>query len=449
MNKSLFAQLVDKYFAPIVRKVTETINGRAEAEQLLHKTMLDEEYSPDLKWESTELEGAVVAAEVVSLDSKLPLKKRDALRTASGRIPKLGLKFRKDESDLTQLNIMLATGAAEDAIVRKLMNDVPRVVTGIEHRVEMMFQQALSTGQVLITGDETDGTGIRASFGYKEENIFHCTAGVWGTDTAKPIDDIQQLENKAQEDGRSLTGVMLSKASFEHLRKSADGKLLVANVNGIAVTDVTKLAKPTREQMLDALEAEFNVPFVIVNSAFKIEKPNGTRETIRPWEQANVVGITSDKVGRLVYGRLAEETNPVNGVDYEKSGSYILVSKYSKNEPLEEFTAGQAFVLPVIDGGNSVYVLHTDAEGAGNFKVGLTTVEFGKSADSQVVDVHYDGDGKITASSSVAWATVKVVRDKVTINVTENTGSSSRSGNITVTDGKSSATIAVTQTNKE
>lgn len=444
MNKSIFAQLVDKWFAPIVSKVTETINGRAEEEQLLHKTMLDEEYSPDLKWESTELQGSVVAAEVVSLDSKLPLKKRDAMRSAAGRIPKLGLKFRKDESDITQLNIMMATGASQDAIARKLMNDVPRAINGILHRVEMLFQQALSTGQILVESNETDGTGIRASFGFKEENIFHCKAGVWGSGTESPIEDIQQLFDKAQEDGNSLARVMLSKAYFDLLRKSAHGKMLAANANGITITDVANLAKPTPQQMLDALEAEFSVPFTVVASSFKIEKPNGARETVKPWEQANVVGITSDKVGRLVYGRLAEETNPVNDVDYEKSGSYILVSKFSKNEPLEEFTAGQAFVLPIIDGGNSVYILHADAEGAGNFKVGLTTVEFGKSAGTKTIDTHYDGDGKITASSNVAWATVKVTRDKVAVTVTENTGDA-RTGKVTISDGVTSVAVTIAQ----
>lgn len=448
MNKSIFSALVDKYFAPIVSKVTETINGRAEAEQLLHKTMLDEEYSPDLKWESTELQGSIVAAEVVSLDSKLPLKKRDSIRSAAGRIPKLGLKFRKDENDITQLNIMMATGASQDAIARKLLNDVPRCINGIEHRVEMMFQQGLSTGQVLITGEETDGTGIRASFGFKEENTFHCTANVWGTEGAEPIDDINQLFNKAQEDGNNIARVLISKAYFDFLRKSAPGKLLAANAAGIAVADVAKLAKPTPEQMLDALEAEFGAPFLVINSTFKLGAADGTYKTIRPWEQANVVGITSDKVGRLVYGRLAEETNPVNGVDYEKSGSYILVSKYSKNEPLEEFTAGQAFVLPIIDGGNNVYVLHADAEGAANFKVGLTSVSFGKPAGSQVIDTHNDSGNKLTASSSVAWATAKVTRDKVTINVTENDTDAVRNGNVTVSDGATSVVISVTQSNK-
>lgn len=446
INKSIFAQLVDKYFASVVSTVTENINGRAEAEQLLHKTMLDEEYSPDLKWEALALNGAIVAADIVSLDSSLPLKKRDSLGSSIGRVPKLGLKFRKDESDITHLNIMMATGAPEEAVARKLMNDVPRVINGIEHRVEIMFQTALSTGLLLVDSEDTDGVGSRASFGYKEENAFHCTAGVWGGGAEQPIDDIQQLFDKAQADGKTIARVMISKAYFDILRKSTAGKMLAANANGIAITDVANLAKPTPSQMLDALTAEFSVPFVVVNSSFKLGMPDGTFKTVKPWEQANIVGITSDKVGRLIYGRLAEETNPVKSVDYEKSGRYTLVSKFSKNDPLEEFTAGQAFVLPVIDGGDSVYVLHADATDA-NFNLGLTTVEFGKSADSQTIDAHYDGDGKLTGSSSVVWATVKVVRDKITIAVTENTGSAARTGNVTVTDGKASVTISVKQTN--
>lgn len=446
MKTSLFIQLVEKYFAPVVRLYTERVNGKKGAEQLLHETMLEEEYSPDLKWESTELQGSIVAAEIVSLDSRLPLKKRDAIEKATGKLPKLGIKFVKDETDITIINTMLATNTPEKTVAQKLMNDVPRTISGIKHRVEIMFQQALSTGMTLVTAEDTDGTGVRATFGYKAENTFHCTAGAWGTGSEEPIDDIQQLFDKAAENGDSIALVMLSKAYFNHLRKSTKGKLLVSNDRGQTVVDINTLGKPTPSQMLEALQSEFSVPFRVVDSTFKIEHPDGSRETVRPWEQANIVALTSEKVGRLVYGRLAEETNPVADVTYEKSGSYILVSKFSKNEPLREFTSGQAFVLPVIDGGNSVYVLHADAAGA-ELKPEVDTVEFDKAAGAKSVDMHYDGENKLTASSSVEWATVKVNRDKVTITVTENTGSA-RNGNITVTDGELTATIAVNQSNK-
>lgn len=444
ITKSIFGAFVEKYFAPVVRKVTETINGKTEEEQLLHTTMLTEEYSPDLKWESTEVAGSIVAADVVSLDSSLPLKKRASIKQAIGKIPKVGLKFRKDESDITAINIMQATGADEGAVAGKIMNDVPRAIGGVRHLVEVMFQKALSTGEILVGEDLTAGTGVRANFGYAVENTFHCTAGVWGTETDEPIEDIEQMFSKANDDGKRITLVMIAQSRLDMIRRSRAGKLLVANNNGQTVTNLDTLGKPTRAAMLEALGAEFGAEFRVVNSSFIVEEADGTRKAIKPWEQANVVGLTTDKVGRLVYGRVAEETNPVDGVVYEKSGSFILVSKFSDNEPLQEFTTAQAFVLPVIDGGNDVYVLHTDAESSANFKVALTSLSFGKGAESQTIDTHYDGEGKISASSNVAWATVRVSKDKVTVKVAENAGDA-RTGKVTITDGNTSVDVTIKQ----
>jgi hypothetical protein len=444
ITKSIFGAFVEKYFAPVVREVTETINGKKEEEQLLHTTMLTEEYSPDLKWESTEVAGSIVAADIVSLDSSLPLKKRAAIKQAIGKIPKVGLKFRKDESDITAINIMQATGADEGAVAGKIMNDVPRAIGGVRHLVEVMFQKALSTGEILVGEDLTQGTGVRANFGYSADNTFHCTAGVWGSETDEPIEDMEQMFSKANEDGKRITLVMIAKSRLDMIRRSRAGKLLVAINNGQTVTNIDTLGKPTRAAMLEALSAEFGAEFRIVDSSFIVEEADGTRKAIKPWEQANVVGLTTNKVGRLVYGRVAEETNPVAGVVYEKSGSFILVSKFSDNEPLQEFTTAQAFVLPVIDGGNDVYVLHTDAESDANFKVALTSLSFGKGAETQTIDTHYDGEGKLSATSNVAWATVRVSKDKVTVKVTENTGDA-RTGKVSITDGTTTVNVTIAQ----
>ena len=53
MNPSLFIEYIDKYFRLVIGKITEKINGKKTEEQLLHKTMLTEEYSADLTWGST------------------------------------------------------------------------------------------------------------------------------------------------------------------------------------------------------------------------------------------------------------------------------------------------------------------------------------------------------------------------------------------------------------
>lgn len=140
MNPSLFIEYIDKYFRLVIGKITEKINGKKTEEQLLHKTMLTEEYSADLTWGSTELNTSVVAADVVAMDSSLPLKKRDKISNASGVIPKIGIKFSKGEKAISDINVMRARGADETTVVGKIFDDAPKAIKGVDVRKEIMFQ---------------------------------------------------------------------------------------------------------------------------------------------------------------------------------------------------------------------------------------------------------------------------------------------------------------------
>lgn len=361
MNVSLFTEYVNKYFKQVVGKVTTLINDKKNEDTLLHKTMLTEEYSNDLTWASTTVSGSIVSADVVSLGSSLPLKQRDKITTAMGKIPKLGISYRKDEELITNINAMKNKGVNEATIANTILNDVPKVIKGIDVLKEIMFQQALSTGVTLISDSGAQGTGIRVDFGVKAENTFHALTAGWGDASATPLKDIRQIFDKAETDGVTLSVMMLSDAYFNKMRNSEEAKLLVSNYRGITVANAAKLPSPTKSSLLEALADEFGAEFIVVKGSFRQEKPDGSFTTIKPWEQANVVGLIDKKVGRLVYGTLAEETIPVAGVTYEKSGSHILVSKYSETNPLEEFTCGQALALPVIDGANHIYILKADA----------------------------------------------------------------------------------------
>ena len=360
MNASLFLEYIEKYFRMVVGKITEKYNGKTTEQPLLHKTMLAEEYSADLNWGATEINHSIVAADVVSLDSTLPLKSRSALSNAAGKLPKLGIKMRKGEKLISDINVMVARGADEATIAAKIFDDTTKVIKAMDARKEIMFLQALSTGQCLVDTDTNDGTGIRVSFGYKDENTFKCSAKAWGNTGELPQDDVQQLFDKAAEDGNAITQVYLSKKYFDLFRHSDQGKLLVASYNNTVVTDKTLLPVPSRRAFADALNDEYGATFHVVDSVFQVENADGTKTAVRPWKEGNVVGLPSETAGRLVYGTLAEETNPVEGVNYQKSGSHVLVSKYSKTDPLEEFTAAQALVIPVIDGASGIYVLTAD-----------------------------------------------------------------------------------------
>lgn len=356
MKESLFKELVDKYLGSVVGKVVETENGATNAPELLHKSMLTPEYSPDLNWGASTLNNSIVAADVVSLDSSLPLKQRSTLRVATGKLPKLGLKYRKSESEISDINVMMARGTNEATVASKLLDDAVRAIKAIDVRNEIMFLQGLSTGYALVTEEENQGTAIRASFGYKDENKLKAKKA-WSVAGATPLTDIAAVFDKAAADGNPIAHVYLDSKTFNELRASNEGKVLGAAYSGHVVTGTDLLPVPAQQAFLDALRDEYGAEWHVVESKYRVEGLDGAKKTANAWSEGNIVFTPTDKVGRLVYGTLVEETNPVAGVVYEKAGDYTLISKYSTNDPVEEFTAAQALCLPVIDGADSIYLL--------------------------------------------------------------------------------------------
>ena len=443
MNTSLFIEYIDKYFRKIVGKIVEKFNGKDKEPQYLHEAMLTEEYSADLTWGANEINHSVVAADVVALDSSLPLKKRGTLGVATGAIPKIGLKYRKSEKVISDINLMIARGADEATVASKIFDDVARVITAMKIRKEIMFLQGLSSGVTLIEDDANIGTGIRASFGYKAENTFGTTAQAWGVTSAKVMDDLNQIFDKAQEDSHSINHVFISKKYFNYLRKSDEGKLLAAAFANQVITGTSLLPTPSRSVFLEALADEYGATFHIVDASFKVEGHDGKTKPVKPYAEANIVGIPDMLVGRMVYGTLAEETNPVAGVNYEKAGTHILVSKYSKTDPLEEFTAGQALAIPVIDGADSIYLLV--ANDTPDIVVDPTSLTFTKSAHTTGKTVNVTAFEELTVASDETWCTATISDNVVTVKVDANAGTK-RTATVTVTgDTGKTATIAVEQ----
>ena len=287
MNESFFIEYLAKWFAPLVNKVTELINGKKEEEALLHKTMLTEEFSADLKWGSREINGSVVAADVVSMESSLPLKKRDSITAASGDIPKIGLKLRKGEKTISDIQVMQATGVSEYQIAQKIFDDIPRCIKGIDVRKEIMFQQGLSSGVTLVEDTENTGVGIRVDFGYKAEHLFRSKIP-WGNSGYVPQDDIDEVFDAAEADGNKIALVMMSQKYFNLFKNSTQGKIISANYSNYIYTSTSNLPVPSRANFLAALEDLYGARFIPVNSSFRIEK-NGVQSVVRPWVEANIV----------------------------------------------------------------------------------------------------------------------------------------------------------------
>ena len=359
MKESLFIQFIASIWPKLNIYIKE--KEAPVKRSYLHKTMLLPVYSSDQKWEGTSAKTTYVAADMVAMDSPLPIKKRGTIATSNGKLPKVGMKKILRETEINAINIMkahYATASNDEAknaekqrILTKLLNDGEACSIGIDEKNEANFLTALSEGVLLIEDEDNVGTGLRVNFGYLNENTF-------GTITKGHVsyEDIENIKSKADSDGNTITTLMLAKSKLNEIRKERWARELVADVDDKVYTDNTTLKVPSVSKFTQAFQDEFDIKIVVVDRSVIFEK-NGVQKSKKPWNADRMIFLCSDVVGSLVWGSLAEATNPVDGVKYATVDQYKLISKFSKTDPLQEFTNGQSLVLPVIEDVDQIYVI--------------------------------------------------------------------------------------------
>ena len=351
MNQSLFSKYVARFFSKL-QLLIETVNGkRNKTLTYLHKEYLNTEYAPDNKWESTSVNTTYVSADYVSVDSELPIKNRDSVGTANGKLPKVGMMKVLKESDINTLNVMEVQGGNTAKIKSRWANDSVACAVGIDEKNEDAFLFGLSNGYIALTDEDNPDVLMRLNFNYIPENSFGVAAK--GVIT---LDDIERVKAAADANGDTIIHAWISKTDYDALRHTQGAKELAATYDGRNFDADTKLPVPVSSKFNEAFADEYGFDFIVVDRTVKYES-NGKRYSRKPWARGRVVFVCNDVVGTLVYGRLAEETNPVKHVNYQKVDLFKLISKYSLTNPLREVTAGQAFVAPIIEDVDQIYTL--------------------------------------------------------------------------------------------
>ena len=361
MVQSQFVEYIRKIF-PRLQNVVDTVNGKRNGDNkrtYLHKSMLRKVYSADQKWSNAAVNTTYVAADMVSMNSPLPIKSRDAIAHANGSLPKIGMKKIMFESDINAINIMKAQGAEWTNIANKLTSDPIACSVGIDEQNEANFLTGLSDGIVAVEDENNTGTALRIKFGYLPENCF----GV-ETQNELTLDDIKRVLAYADNNGDTIITICIALSTYNKLRQTQGAKELVANYRGQTFDSNTKLPVPTASLFDEAFADDNNgVGFLKIDRSVISEK-NGKRKPYKPWNTNKLIFLTTEEVGALVWGTLAEKTNPVEGVVYSTVDEYKLISRYRTTEPFTETTSGQALVLPVIENVDQIYSLDiSEAQG--------------------------------------------------------------------------------------
>lgn len=358
MEKSLYFQYVQKYFPQLILAIIEKLNDTNRPLTYLFRELLNTRYSVDGRWATITGNYTRVAADVVAMDSPLPLIKRDSLEAASGFIPKMGLKLFLNEKQMSDIEAMLASGTPVNQVIQVIFEDTPKVIEAIYERIEYMFLLGLSTGAALATNTEGNrAVGTRLDYGFKTANQFGVSV-VWANNasTCKPFDDIKRVMDKAEEDGNTIIRVFADDQWIDNACASEQVRNYYAFALNSTVTSAANVPILDREQLANILMRKYNIGIVRVNRSVRTEK-NGVQTSTKPWKTGSATFVCDEQVGDLVWTNLAEMSHPVDGVTYQTANDYILVSKYRDNDPLREYTSSQARVVPVIANVDRIYTL--------------------------------------------------------------------------------------------
>lgn len=355
MEPTQFIEYILKYAPKLILKITDYLNDTQREQAYYHQRFLTPQYSVTGSWETINKYNQYIAADVISLDSSIPLKSNPVLEVYGGEIPKIAIEKAFNENDLKRFDLLVKSNAPDSQIMKFIFEHLPAVITAQYERHELNFLQGLSTGQILLSNADNVGSNVRVDFGYKTENKFFASV-VWGTSGYTPLSDLELVVEKSRADGTPIKKFLIDRATFNLIRKSDEAK---AYWNPLTSTQPSL----NIEQLNEVTQSNLGFTFEIIERTVRTEI-NGKITIVNPWESGRIIGITSEDLGALVYTDLAESAHQVAGVNYNKAGNegYILTKQFRMNRPsLKEITASESMSLTVLSNVNEIYSFDSTA----------------------------------------------------------------------------------------
>lgn len=349
-------------------------------EKLFWPTFFPLKSTPFLTYETlVGSKGNRVAADVVAYDTSAPLKTRRTVSKLSGEIPAIRMKKKMTEMDLNTYNILKAQARPEQkALLDLVFGDIDDCVDGVNARLEWIIFQALSKGQITLS-TITNAAGVvteeAIDFGLltaNKEAVVGDHTTKWTialAATSKPVTDIEFVMEQARDAGVALKYMLMNRSKWLAFRISDQVKDFVIP---FALYGGTKLKRsPTIEVANEALKSEGYPLIMVIDTRISYEDAGHTITSVDPWLDSAgadrfVTFLEDLKCGDMLYGPIAEETNPPKQVVQAKKGP-ILISKWSDVDPVAEYTKGELNAFPSWPTIDRVFSLDTEMSTTANW----------------------------------------------------------------------------------
>lgn len=355
MERSLIRQINRK-------NMSARLNSR-HVKPMYYPNFFTPKKKTSLKWETLVGEkGAPVIADVISFNASAPEKTREVISKMSGDIPKTAVKRSMNEGDYNEYK-QLQRDAQGDADQLELLNlsfkDQDFVYNSVRGRFEWWTMQMMSRAGFLLTAKNNNGI-VTAEFvgcGMPKENKKVSTVDWAQTTTADGLQDIDDVLTAATKDGVSLRYIVMLTTDFALLKKQ---KATIEKIKGwVNQTSKITITKKVINEYL--AEQENPVTIVTINPAVRIEDANHRRKTVCPWEKHRICFLEDLNVGNIQYGPIAaEDSEALRKKAIMVKKDFILITKWSTEEPFAEWTKAETNAIPVVNDPDAMYILKSD-----------------------------------------------------------------------------------------
>lgn len=362
-------------FSEVTSKALAQYLDKREYDKKYFQTFFPLKYTPWLDYETLIGEKSIAAASVVSYNSSAPESTRRTIKKLTGSIPAIRVKRILDEKKINEYNVLKATVKPTGdmtALFDIVYNDVDFVVNSILERMEWLALKALTQFEISLTIDNNARgiiTEADINFGLESTHKKVCTGATkyWDNTnktTNDPIADIVRICSAARKAGVKIRYIVMNASKFVDFKNSDSVKDYIYGVM-ISSAGLTPTTPPTLE-LVNKMMTESGLPkIIVIDEYIQVEDIDHNFSGLDPLESATgvdkLVTFLSDlKMGDMLFGPIAAETNPLKDVDQHKVGN-ILVQVFGESDPVRQFTVGLTNVFPSYNKIDEAWSLNTES----------------------------------------------------------------------------------------
>lgn len=303
------------------------------------------------------------AASIVDIDSPAPKRSRGSMEKFTGKIPTMKEGFDKDQGDYRALvslieDNMVANDEKKNQLIDILYNDLAKVSTSIDRRLDIMFFQMMTSFAVDISvTNNPDGTAFGTVNLPIQSYQLNPVAKVWTDNTSDPLTDIETVINTAANTfGRRFKEIWIDNAKWLQIKNYAAVKSALSGYNnpGSNAKFLTTL-----NSVNEYLGANNLPPLRVWNVRYNIEK-DGVDQIINPFNANNIVFVPEGQLGVVENAWSIESREPVDNITYANYDK-VLVKKYRQSNPWRETTEAEVNAMPVLTALDGIWIMKTDA----------------------------------------------------------------------------------------